>query len=116
MLVSFTFLFPEGYESKWHGVRKSWPIQVAFEPVTFQRLCASLHGCERGKTARASAGLFSWERWRVEVGGGRPEDEAKDEVGGWGKFEGGRFEDGGRTLEARREVEQRGLARPEPET
>lgn len=69
-LVSFTFLFPVGYESKWVTFAILGPFKVVFESVTFQRLCVCLRGCERGNTARASAGSFSWERWRVEGGEG----------------------------------------------
>jgi hypothetical protein len=36
------------------------PFQVARELVTFQCLCACLCGCERGETARASAGSFKF--------------------------------------------------------
>ena len=47
---------------KVHGMKFAslGPFKVVFEPVTFQRLCACLHGCERGKTALASAGAFKF--------------------------------------------------------
>jgi len=47
---------------KVHGMKFAslGPFKVVFEPVTFQRLCPCLHGCERGKTALASAGTFKF--------------------------------------------------------
>ena len=51
------------------------PFRLVFEPITFQRLCVYLLGYERGRTAHALAGSFSWVRWREEVGGKRLEGE-----------------------------------------
>ena len=51
------------------------PFKVVFKPITFQRLCASLHGSERGKPAHAlqvRPYLIPRLRWKVEA-----EDEVK---------------------------------------